>query len=117
MNRAELEVVRRGADDWVMFLEVVVVVQQLADNVEDLGEIAAAWKAIALVVSLQTGGFVEVGSVDANGFTPWAMGAEALELRLRDEVRSLEPTGVVPMNAVCWLSNTELGDELARSNI
>ena len=110
------EVLQRGLDDWVYLAEVAGVVRSHSVS-PDTAEVMLT--TIGVIEELLNEGFVRVGDLLGSGnqlrFQPWEVSVRAAVAEI--EKRWLEyggPLGRDGANDVCWISNTEEGDELAR---
>lgn len=101
-------IMERGLDDWVDAAEVAWVARSVGgasgdDETRDLS--------IAVIRNVLTRGWMTIGDVTTAGYTPWRLDVEASVKRVSEAwKKSSRPR----LGDVCWLSNTELGDEVAR---
>lgn len=110
------EVLQRGLDDWVDLAEVAGVVRSHSAS-PDAADVMRP--TIGVVEELLNKGLVRMGDLVGSGnqirFQPWEVGVRAAVDEI--ERRWLEyggPHAQDSGNLVCWISNTQEGDELAR---
>jgi hypothetical protein len=72
-------------------------------------------QALAIIRTLLRQGLMTAGDVSDEGFREWGIGPEESMSRIEHEWRAL---GRLPsLDEVCWLSNTERGDSVAREGV
>jgi hypothetical protein len=115
-NQIAAEVLQRGLDDWVSLAEVAGVVRSHSVS-PDTADVMLP--TIGVIEELLNKGLVKVGDLVGSGnqirFQPWEVSVRAAVDEI--EKRWLEyggPLGRDGANDVCWISNTQEGDELAR---
>lgn len=111
------EVLQRGLADWVDLAEVAWVVRSHSAS-PDTADVMRP--TIGVIEELLNKGLVMVGELVGSGsqirFQPWEVSVRAAVDEI--EKRWLEyggPHARDSGNDVCWISNTQDGDELARS--
>ena len=103
-------VIQRGLDDWVDAAEVAWVARAIGAATADD---EARELSIEVIRNVLTRGWMTIGDVTTAGYTPWSLDVEASVERVRQGwIGSSQPK----IGDVCWLSNTETGDEIARGS-
>ena len=110
------EVLQRGLDDWLYLAEVAGVVRShlVSPNTADV-----MLATIGAVEELLSKGLVLVGDLVRSGnqlrFQPWEVSvAAAVDEIEKRWLKYGNPIGPDGANDVCWISNTQEGDELGR---
>ena len=103
------DLVQLGAEDWVMAADVAWLVKAITSG-SDIERVRT--EAIELIEAVVTTGLMVVGDVTDGGFFAWDLSDQDALAR----VRASWPADVdVPgLGEVCWLENTNAGDERAR---
>ena len=99
----------RGLDDWVHLAEVAWVVKSAntSANEHELVE-----ESLKVIRGLLAEGFAEIGDVTDGGFFEWNVPIEVAIDRVWREWTGLDHD--LLQGDVCWLANTELGNERAQ---
>lgn len=104
------ELLIRGADDWLTASEVAWIAKSKG-NAETEGAISQL--SINLIRAVLRSGLMEAGDVTDGGFFAWATSPEESATRIE---RAWQELGRLPdLGDVCWLANTEAGDDRARA--
>jgi hypothetical protein len=99
-----------GLDDWAMAVDVAFLVKEFM-GIED--QDARREPAIEVIRMAVEGGCMRLGDLLHEGrFTAWDLDDDAALERVRTEWEALGRP--VNLYEVCWLQNTELGNERAR---
>jgi hypothetical protein len=104
------ELLIRGIDDWVTASEVAWIAKskgkaETDDSVTQLS--------LDLIRAALLAGLMKAGDVTDGGFFAWETGPEESGVRIQREWKEL---GHLPdLGDVCWLANTEAGDDRARA--
>lgn len=102
------ELVVRGTDDWVMAADVAWII---TDGFSSSSEEQIFETSLGVIRIVLDRGLMEVGDVTDEGFVPWELPAHEALTRVEHKWREL---GRFPdLGEVCWLANTDLGDERA----
>ena len=109
-DRLILEILRRGLDDWVQASEVASLAMAVCE-VEAEYEVRAA--SMAAVQRLIEDGLMSAGDVTVEGFREWKVAPAEAVMRISNEWRAFS---FPQLGEVCWLSNTQKGDELVRNS-
>lgn len=106
-----VELVTRGAEDWVSPGEI------FDDTGANETPASDVHQAVGLVCEAVFGGYVEAGELDAQGFVPWPCNPAEAVRRIASQWLFDDP---VPVQDVglwwCAFRNTEKGDALAREH-
>jgi hypothetical protein len=106
IQRCVDDLVKRGADDWIQAAEVAWVAKSIGEastdtDVRDL--------ALELIREVVQHGLMEIGEVAADAFRKCPLSPEEALSRVTREWMPL--SGLPDLGDVCWLCNTEAGNE------
>jgi hypothetical protein len=103
------DVLNRGLDDWIDITELAFVAKSVGRAGTD-AEIRDL--SIEIIRNVIQEGLMEVGDVTTDGFHRWGLSPDEALKRIEHDWAAL---GRWPYTGdICWLSNTEKGDEIAR---
>lgn len=105
------ELLIRGADDWVTAAEVAWVAKSSGGAETNDGIRTLSLK---LIQDVLVAGLMEAGDVTDQGFFGW--GESPIEATARIQHSWEQLHGVPNLGEVCWLANTEAGNQRARSS-
>jgi hypothetical protein len=113
LKRCIYEILENGADDWLYLAEIVWRVKCVVGASSD---VELRRMSLDLMRDLVQRGLMEIGDVDVSGkkgFTKWDMPIETALERVEREWKALgrDPS----MWEICWLSNTDKGNEIGNS--
>lgn len=100
-----VELLRRGADDWVMAADLAWIAKSAGGAVTDEEILETALRIIRSVVDE---GLMQLGDVTDDGFFEWDLTPEEAIERVEREWRALRRPP--DLGDVCWLANTSVGD-------
>jgi hypothetical protein len=104
------DVLRRGLDDWIQAAEVVSVAISIGGASTEVDQRTLSLEIIRNVVENR---LMTVGDVTGDGFHGWDLSEHDALVRIEREWLAL---GRRPnLGEICWLSNTEAGDDFARA--
>jgi hypothetical protein len=104
------ELLIRGADDWITASEVAWIAKSKgeAGTEESITELS-----VGLIRAVLLSGLMEAGDVTDAGFFAWETASAESAARIE---RAWKELGHLPdIGDVCWLANTEAGDDRARA--
>ncbi len=100
----------RGADDWVMATDVAWITKSAGGATTDEQILETAVRIIGIVVDQ---GLMKIGDVTGGGFFEWDLSPDEAVEKVEREWRAL---GRLPdLGDVCWLANTDAGDDRAKA--
>jgi hypothetical protein len=103
------DVLNRGLDDWIDITELAFVAKSvgMAGTDAEIRDLS-----IEIIRNVVQEGLMEVGDVTTDGFHRWGLSPDEVIKRIERDWGAL---GRWPYTGdICWLSNTEQGDEIAR---
>lgn len=110
VETCQIDLLKRGVADWLDMAEVAWVAASVG-GAKTEQEIRAL--AVEVIRRLLQDRLIAVGDVTEDGFRAWDVSDDDALLRIEREWLAL---GRLPnLGEVCWLSNTEAGDDFARN--
>jgi hypothetical protein len=110
LQRCVDELLKRGIDDWVQAAEVAFVAQFTGGAVtrEEIRQLS-----LELIHTVVQRGLMKIGDVDQDGFHEWNVPSEKALARVESKWMTVE--GGPNLGEICWMSNTEQGDQHAKN--
>ncbi len=114
LDDVERDFLIEGLDDWIGLWRFA---RSVRDERPDGTSDEVRERSMPMVRELVVGGYMRPGRLteDRPGFSEWEEDAEAAVERIEREWRELGRDPNIP--DVCWFSNTELGDRVARESL
>jgi biotin synthase-related radical SAM superfamily protein len=102
-----LELLKHGIEDWIQAAEVVSIVKSNSE-INDYEKLRK--DTLVIIREVVEMKLMILGDVDESGFHSWDI---SVEKSLEKVEKEWDKLGRLPMlGELCWLSNTQLGDEL-----
>ena len=104
------DVIKRGLEDWVQATEIAAVSRAIGNVSAEASVIDLSLRTIRAVVARE---LMTIGDVNHDGFQAWDL---EIEVALARVERAWIALGRDPrLGEICWLCNTNAGDERART--